>query len=166
MEAAHLFLSRARAGACAVLLLALSLYATSGRTAEPLDLAQHRGKVVLVDFWASWCEPCRHSFPWLNEMQAKYGDRLVVIGVNVDRERADASRFLAQVPAHFQIVYDPAGELAAKYEVMGMPSSYVFDTSGTLVDKHIGFRKGLLDERETQLQKLLTPAQSQSSTQP
>lgn len=155
-----------RAAAYAALFFALSLYAASARTAEPLDLAQYRGKIVLVDFWASWCEPCRHSFPWLNEMQAKYGDRLVVIGVNVDRERADANRFLAQVPAHFQIIYDPAGGLAARYEVMGMPSSYVFDTSGTLVDRHIGFRKALRTEREAQLRKLFTPTQTQSSTRP
>lgn len=150
----------------AVLLIAL--YAMPGNAAESLDLAAHRGKVVLVDFWASWCEPCRHSFPWLNEMQAKYGDRLVVIGVNVDRERAAANRFLSQVPAHFQIVYDPSGDLAAEYGVMGMPSSYVFDTSGALVDKHIGFRKALREERESQLRELLTPHPSQlpSSTRP
>lgn len=154
-----------RAYACALLLLALSLHVTSARAAELLDLEQHRGKVVLLDFWASWCEPCRHSFPWLNEMQAKYGDRLVIIGVNVDRERAEANRFLAQVPAGFQVIYDPAGELASKYQVMGMPSSYVFDTSGTLVDTHIGFRKALRAEREAQLRKLLTPTQSQSQTQ-
>lgn len=140
----------------------LVLSASSASAAEPLDITQHRGKVVLVDFWASWCEPCRHSFPWLNEMQAKYGERLVIIGVNVDRERAEANRFLAQVPAHFQVVYDPAGELASKYDVMGMPSSYVFDTSGKLVDKHIGFRKAQQIEREAQLQNLLAATQTQS----
>jgi thiol-disulfide isomerase/thioredoxin len=155
----------------ALLMLALCFYAALARaaeprTAEPLELAQYRGKVVLVDFWASWCEPCRHSFPWLNEMQAKYGDRLVVIGVNVDRERADAERFLAQVPAHFNVIYDPAGKLASSYEVMGMPSSFVFDTSGTLVDQHIGFRKSLRGEREEQLRKLLLPTSLQSSTHP
>jgi thiol-disulfide isomerase/thioredoxin len=153
-----------RAYACALLLLAFTLYSASALTAESLDIEQHRGKVVLLDFWASWCEPCRHSFPWLNEMQAKYGDRLVVIGVNVDSERAEANRFLAQVPAHFQVIYDPAGELAARYDVMGMPSSYLFDTSGTLVDKHLGFRKALRAEREAQLRKLLAPDQPQPST--
>jgi cytochrome c biogenesis protein CcmG/thiol:disulfide interchange protein DsbE len=145
-----------------IVLATWALHAASGVAAEPLDLSKHRGKVVLVDFWASWCEPCRHSFPWLNDMQARYGDRLVVIGVNVDRERADADRFLALVPAHFQVIYDPAGELAARYEVMGMPSSYVFDTSGRLVEKHVGFRKSQRAEREAQLQALLAPASGQS----
>jgi cytochrome c biogenesis protein CcmG, thiol:disulfide interchange protein DsbE len=158
-----------RTYACATLaMVALCLSAASASAsasaAELLDLAQLRGKVVLVDFWASWCEPCRHSFPWLNEMQAKYGDRLVVIGVNVDRERADADRFLAQVPAHFKVIYDPQGELASQYDVMGMPSSFVFDTSGTLVDQHIGFRKAQRVEREEQLRKLLPPTLLQSRT--
>jgi cytochrome c biogenesis protein CcmG/thiol:disulfide interchange protein DsbE len=151
--------------ACALSFI-LSFYAISGRAAEPLDLAQYRGKVVLVDFWASWCEPCRHSFPWLNEMQTKYGDRLFIIGVNVDPERADANRFLAKVPAHFQVIYDPAGKFAAKYDLIGMPSSYLFDTSGTLVDTHIGFSKALTAEREARLQKLLTSTQAQSSMHP
>lgn len=147
-----------------LLLLFVALHAASASAADTLDIAQHRGKVVLVDFWASWCEPCRHSFPWLNEMQEKYGDRLVIIGVNVDRERADANKFLAQVPAHFQLIYDPAGELASKYELLGMPSSYVFDTSGKLVDTHIGFRKGQRAEREAQLRNLLVPTPPQSET--
>ena len=151
-------------GWCVALLAVLPLFTASASSAAPLDLAQHRGKVVLVDFWASWCEPCRHSFPWLNEMQARYGDRLVVIGVNVDRERTDADRFLSQVPAHFAVIYDPNGELASQYDVMGMPSSFVFDTSGRLVDQHIGFRKSKRAEREEQLRKLLQPTPMQSST--
>ncbi len=142
----------------------VALHATAASAAETLDLAQHRGKVVLIDFWASWCEPCRHSFPWLNEMQEKYSNRLVVIGVNVDRERADAARFLAAVPARFQVIYDPAGDLAAKYDVPGMPSSYVFDTSGKLVDKHIGFHKAQRTEREAQLRSLLTATNTHSGT--
>ena len=155
-----------RIGVTLWLLIPLLLGSAAARAGEPLDIAQYRGKVVLVDFWASWCEPCRQSFPWLNEMQAKYRDRLAVIGVNVDRERAEANRFLAQVPAHFQIIYDPDGELAARYDLMGMPTSLVFDSSGALVDTHVGFRKASREERETQLRKLITDAQSQSSAQP
>ena len=101
----------------------LSLTAAAADPSGGLDLARYRGKVVLLDFWASWCEPCRHSFPWLNEMQAKYAERgLIVIGVNVDRERADADRFLRDVPAGFDIVYDPDGSLAAQYDLPGMPT--------------------------------------------
>ena len=137
-------------------LACLALTAAAGDAGDPLDLAQLRGKVVLVDFWASWCEPCRHSFPWLNEMQAKYADRgLVVIGVNVDRERGDADRFLRDVPAQFRVVYDPAGTLASRYDLPGMPVSYVIGPKGDVIARHIGFRTGLREQREAEVQKLL-----------
>jgi cytochrome c biogenesis protein CcmG, thiol:disulfide interchange protein DsbE len=124
---------------------------------ESLNLDAYRGKVVLVDFWASWCAPCRQSFPWLNDMQAKYAKQgLIVIGVNVDREYADAQRFLKDVPARFDIVYDARGMLAAEYDVPGMPSSYVFGPDGKLVNKHIGFRNASRVEREAELRKLLS----------
>jgi len=141
-------------------LACFALTATAAEAPDPLDLASLRGKVVLVDFWASWCEPCRHSFPWLNAMQAKYAARgLVVIGVNVDRERADADRFLRDVPAEFRIVYDPTGALASHYDLPGMPVSYVIGPKGEVIGRHIGFRNALRDERETELQKLLEAAQ-------
>lgn len=160
-------MQRPKTGTVAVrrLLLSLSLafFALSAVAADgsdTLDLTRFRGKVVLIDFWASWCQPCRHSFPWLNAMQAKYGDRgLVIIGVNVDRERADADRFLQDVPAKFQIVYDPAGTLAARYDLPGMPVSYVIGPKGDIVARHIGFRAGLSTEREAEVQKLLEATQ-------
>jgi len=146
-----------------LLTLALACFGLTAAAADnpdALDLARFRGKVVLVDFWASWCEPCRHSFPWLNAMQAKYADRgLVVIGVNVDREHADADRFLHDVPAKFQIVYDPTGTLAAHYDLPGMPVSYVIGPKGDIVARHIGFRSGLSAQREAEVQKLLETAQ-------
>lgn len=135
------------------------LIAPSSWASEALDLAGYRGKVVLVDFWASWCKPCRDSFPWLNVMQRKYGERgLVVIGVNVDRERADAQRFLKDVPAEFTLIYDPEGALASRYELMGMPASFVFGPDGKLVNTHLGFRNGARAEREAELQRLLETA--------
>jgi cytochrome c biogenesis protein CcmG, thiol:disulfide interchange protein DsbE len=122
-----------------------------------LDLAPHHGKVVVVDFWASWCVPCRRSIPWLNAMREKYAkDGLEVIGVNVDADRAAAAGFLAQTPANFQIVYDSEGRLPKEYGVVGMPSSFVFDREGRLVTKHIGFQNGKRDEYEQVLRELLT----------
>jgi thiol-disulfide isomerase/thioredoxin len=141
-----------------LILLAAALCGPPSVAADTLDLSQYRGKIVLVDFWASWCTPCRRSFPWLNEMQAKYADRgLVVVGVNVDRERADAEHFLRDTPAHFRIVYDPDGTLATDYEVPGMPTSFLFGSDGQLIDKHIGFQLSSRAQREASLQKLLPP---------
>jgi cytochrome c biogenesis protein CcmG/thiol:disulfide interchange protein DsbE len=143
-----------------LVLAGLAVAAVAADTAGSLDLARYRGKVVLLDFWASWCEPCRHSFPWLNAMQKQYGDRgLVVIGVNVDKDRADADRFLRDVPAKFEIFYDPAGTLAAHYDLPGMPVSYVIGRNGEVVAKHIGFRSGLRAEREAEVQQLLETPQ-------
>jgi thiol-disulfide isomerase/thioredoxin len=139
--------------------IALCCFALTAVAADPADtlgLERLRGKVVLIDFWASWCEPCRHSFPWLNAMHAKYADRgLVIIGINVDRERADAERFLRDMPASFRIVYDPTGALAERYDVPGMPSSYVIGPDGDIVGRHVGFRNATRAEREAELQKLL-----------
>ena len=76
---------------------------------------QADAKVIYVDFWASWCGPCRRSFPWLNHMQAKYGEKgFTVIGVNVDPSREDAQLFLDKYTATFPLVYDPDGELATR----------------------------------------------------
>jgi thiol-disulfide isomerase/thioredoxin len=143
-----------------IALAAFAWIAPAAQAAEdPLDLARLKGKVVVIDFWASWCAPCRQSFPWLNEMQAKYRDRgLVIIGVNVDRERAEAERFLRQTPADFNIVYDPEGTLAARYQVPGMPSSYVIGRDGQQAGVHIGFRSGMREEREAELERLLAAA--------
>jgi cytochrome c biogenesis protein CcmG, thiol:disulfide interchange protein DsbE len=140
----------------ALILMTCAASTPSAEAADALELSQFHGKVVVVDFWASWCAPCRHSFPWLNEIQAKYADRgLVIIGVNVDKERADAERFLREAPAEFAIVYDPDGSLAAKFDVPGMPTSYVFGPAGELIARHIGFRNAARAERESELERLL-----------
>jgi thiol-disulfide isomerase/thioredoxin len=145
--------------ASTILLLAGMAAAISASAADTLDLAHYRGKVVLVDFWASWCTPCRRSFPWLNEMQRKYGERgLVVIGVNVDSTRGAAEEFLRDVPSQFQIIYDPSGALATQYQVPGMPSSFLFGPDGKLISNHIGFQQSARDEREAELQRLLSAA--------
>jgi thiol-disulfide isomerase/thioredoxin len=120
-------------------------------TAETVALDALRGRVVYVDFWASWCGPCRRSFPWMNEMQQKYGARgFTVVGINVDKKRADAERFLQQTPAAFTIVFDAAGATPAAYAVKGMPSSYLIDAQGNVAAAEVGFfddRKAGLEER-------------------
>lgn len=109
--------------------------------AADFDPNDHAGKVVVLDFWASWCVPCRRSFPWLNAMHEKYADDgLVIVGVNLDLERAEADRFLAEFPAAFKIVYDEKKALAKRFEVMAMPSTYVIGRNGKVVETHLGFK--------------------------
>jgi thiol-disulfide isomerase/thioredoxin len=132
------------------------LLASPFAQAAELDLSAYRGKVVYVDFWASWCSPCRQSFPWLDGLEREYGaQNFVVIGVNVDKDRGKAERFLSDTPAHFPIIYDPMGEIATAYKVAGMPSGILIDRTGRVRFQHAGFsekQKGLYEE---QLQTLL-----------
>lgn len=123
---------------------------------ESIALDKLKGRLVYVDFWASWCGPCRRSFPWLNEMQQKYGARgFTVVGVNVDKRRPDAERFLQQTPAAFTIVYDEAGKTPEAYAVKGMPSSYLIDVAGRIVAVESGFRDEQKPAFEARIQALL-----------
>jgi thiol-disulfide isomerase/thioredoxin len=119
--------------------------------ATTIELERLRGQVVYVDFWASWCGPCRRSFPWMNEMQRRYGGRgLAIVAINVDKNPADAARFLELNPAQFAIAYDHAGATPLAYAVRGMPSSYLIDSRGKVVEVEQGFRderKGALEQR-------------------
>ncbi len=125
----------------------------------PAQLEPHRGEVVLLDFWASWCTPCRASFPWMSEMQRKYGERgLTVIAVNLDEDRAAAASFLEQVPHSFGVVYDPEGELAERFQVPAMPSSILFDRKGNAALMHAGFRARDRKKLERRIQALLDGA--------
>jgi len=121
----------------------------------PVTLALLKGRVVLLDFWASWCGPCKQSFPWLAQMQAKHGPAgLRVVAVNLDRSRAAADAFLAQVPARFAVAFDPAGEVARAYAIQGMPSSVLVSAEGRVLLQHAGFR----DDDRPQLEAAIVAA--------
>lgn len=107
-----------------------------------VSLAAQRGKVVYLDFWASWCGPCRESFPWMDAMAQRYArDGLVVIAVNLDRRRELAQSFLKQVPVGFTIAYDPESTVARTYGVKGMPTAFLIGRDGEVKVRHAGFRE-------------------------
>jgi cytochrome c biogenesis protein CcmG, thiol:disulfide interchange protein DsbE len=146
---------RLLAGLVAIGVLFATLLCPLARASD-LDLSAYRGKVVYVDFWASWCGPCKQSFPWLDGLVREYqSQNFVVIGVNVDKDRDKAERFLTETPADFPILYDPTGQLATAYKIAGMPSGVLIDRTGHVRFQHAGFsekQKGLYEE---QLQTLL-----------
>lgn len=105
-----------------------------------MDLAQLEGKVVYLDFWASWCDPCRDSFPWMAEMKEKYGAQgLEVVAVNLDKERVLADSFLKTMKVNFVVAFDASGESAEKYGLRGMPGSYLIGRDGSIQASHLGF---------------------------
>lgn len=119
-------------------------------------LGKHQGKVVYLDFWASWCIPCRKSFPWMAKMQQQYGEQgLVVLSVNLDTEEKLAQQFLVDNPIPFAIIFDPQGTIAQKYQLMGMPSSYVYGRDGELKQTHVGFFNRLKPKYQSQIEALL-----------
>lgn len=121
-----------------------------------MALADFKGKVVLVDFWASWCGPCRESFPWMNSVQEKYVTQgLVVVGINLDQQPKEAEAFLKQVPANFTLLQDSKAFLPEAYGLIGMPSSYLLDREGRLRATHTGFHASRVKEYEASIQQLL-----------
>ena len=124
-------------------------------TDQPFDAARYKGKVVYIDFWASWCVPCRKSFPWLNDLARKHPDDLVVVGINVDNEREAADKFLARYPAAFPLVFDPQGTVATRYALEGMPSAILLDREGRIVHRHVGFREEKRGEYEAMVEQLI-----------
>lgn len=149
--------------AFAALLPALVLAVEAGAPAPSLSmpslddatrtvtLAGLKGNVVYVDFWASWCVPCRLSMPTLDEMYRRYKARgFAVVGVNKDATVADARRFLAKVPVTFPLVADPSDSAARGFDVKAMPSGYLVDRKGIVRHVHRGFtaETGAVLERE------------------
>ncbi len=139
----------------AALLILASMAAAAADAPPPAALAAWSGKVVYLDFWASWCGPCADSFPWLNRMHAKYGSELTIVGVNVDTDAAAADAFLKRFPASFEILRDPAGVLPEHYQIEGMPSAVILDASGRVLHQHAGFRPAQVDEYEAAIRDAL-----------
>ena len=100
-----------------------------------------KGQYIYIDYWASWCGPCRQSFPWMNALQAKLGPKgLKVVAVNVDAKRTDADKFLMHTSAQFTVAFDPQGESAKKLAIKTMPTSLLVSPDGTVLFVHSGFR--------------------------
>jgi thiol-disulfide isomerase/thioredoxin len=102
-----------------------------------------KGKIILLDFWASWCPPCKASFPAMEELKTKYsGDGLTIIAVSVDEKRENMERFLSETKVSFTTLRDAEQKLVAAVDVPTMPTSYLIDRSGMVRFVHVGFQSG------------------------
>jgi cytochrome c biogenesis protein CcmG/thiol:disulfide interchange protein DsbE len=126
-------------------------------SATVLSLKELRGRVVYLDFWASWCGPCKQSFPWMNGLQQRYGAKgLQVVAVNLDEQPEEARRFLSKVQAQFRVAYDRAGDTPKRYAIAGMPTSVLIGPDGQVLMVHSGFRADDTAALEGAIQQALT----------
>jgi peroxiredoxin len=129
-----------------------SLVARGGAAAS---LAAYAGKVVLVDFWATWCEPCRSSFPEYQALVGRYGDRVAVLGISEDDEEQGIDGFADETGARFPLAWDGDKSVAQRYQITGMPMLFIIDQRGLVRFVHSGFRPGDEEQISAAIDSLL-----------
>lgn len=120
------------------------------------DFAAFRGKVVYLDFWATWCPPCRKSMPALNKLRNDLIDSgFEIVAINVDEHQVDAEHYLEKYPVDYINIFDPGAECPKKFQLQGMPTAYLIDQKGVIQDVHVGFRQGDIKTIRTKVLDLL-----------
>ena len=117
------------------------------KAGQNIDLAKLKGQVVMLNFWASWCGPCRTEMPLMDQIYKKYSAAgFTILGVNVDTDSSDAQKFLSQVSVSFPIAFDRDNKVSQMYAVSAMPSTVFIDRQGNVRSIHRGYKAG--DEAE------------------
>jgi thiol-disulfide isomerase/thioredoxin len=123
---------------------------------KPVSLADYRGKVVFVDFWASWCSPCRQSLPMYDKLAGEFPTtEFTVIAINVDEDVADGKKFLSDHPVKYITVQNPQGDIPKAFGLSGMPSSYLIDRDGKVRQRYVGFEPTDISALKNEITKLI-----------
>lgn len=131
---------------------------------KTISSTNYKGKVMIVDFWASWCGPCKASFAAYNELLTKYGSKgLVIVGINIDNDPEKAKEFLGENPASFHIASDPNKKVAAKYNLPTMPTAYIIGRSGDILYTHAGYHEGDLAGIEQEVETALGQSEKETN---
>lgn len=122
-------------------------FTLESRAGGQVSLADLKGQVVMINFWASWCGPCRQEFPALDQIYAKYKPMgFTLVAINVESEKSDAEKFLSKTPASFPILFDPDNAVSGRYGVSAMPTTVLVDRQGRVRWLHRAYKPG--DEAE------------------
>jgi len=131
-------------------------FTLQSRDGEVLSLAGLRGQVVMINFWATWCGPCREEMPHLEALHQRYSALgFTLLGVNVEENSADALAWLEDSPVTFSILFDPENRVSELYDVVAMPSTVLVDRQGTVRFLHHGYETGYENEYQAQIRALI-----------
>ena len=131
-------------------------FALQSRDGETVSLAGLRGQVVMINFWATWCGPCREEMPHLEALHQRYSALgFTLLGVNVEEDSENAEAWLEEMPVSFPILFDPENRVSVLYNVLAMPSTVLVDRQGNLRFLHHGYQPGYENEYQTQIRALI-----------
>ncbi len=131
-------------------------FTLKSRDGKNVRLSELRGQVVMINFWASWCGPCRQEMPHLEAIHKEYVDYgFTLLGVNVDEKQELAEKLLAQIPVSFPILFDPSSSVSKQYNVDAMPTTILIDRDGNLRHLHRAYRPGFEDIYRNQVKALV-----------
>ena len=131
-------------------------FTLQSRDGGTVSLADLRGQVVMVNFWATWCGPCREEMPHLEALHQRYGALgFTLLGVNVEENSENAEAWLEEMPVSFPILFDPENRVSELYDVVAMPSTVLVDRQGNLRFSHHGYQPGYENDYQTQIRALI-----------
>ena len=154
-------------GAAATVLLAFGAHADEiagpapnftleSRGGGTVSLEDFEGDVVMINFWATWCGPCRKEMPHLEALHQRYKDLgFTLLGVNVEDDERGALKYLEETPVSFEILFDPGNRVSEMYDVVAMPSTVMVDREGNMRYIHHGYQSGYENEYQSQIRELL-----------